>query len=501
MNYQKIQKVSKLTTIFILILFSLKTFGQLQRLSILPQENVIIKKDKSAEVKTIAIDYYREAPNAQNMENQEPYNQVYSISEVVVIIDGLRSSKSFQSLVQGESPFLLLKPSSNLQTSISLNQKNPETKQIKSIELEFRASSEIGNIKDDANVKQAQMIFQNWGYQLSQQDFFDRAKSLDILSKNNKLSFILNNQLTEASKVSCDKLFKTFDFSFFNGSSFKSLVDNNFIILDNNLDLTKESIRNLKYAYNYERGLDAAGAANLYSGNKDKNKQNENTTAAMINHRFKQAYYITSSRLTNVSKENPAIKDTLIDGSRYVLMVAWKSQSFNNYVSKDDNGSTVFKSSKPLFTYPLFITTRVDLENWYAKNNISSLNESQCRSRLMELLGLPPNSTNNMFVEFWINEHDLFRPCIDSSLNASMMLLKLSSDYVNLFSNYSKSSYSNSNLLQQYPFTGLGYTWDSNPGNKDHFGVSEFVLKESRTVFIRRIIPTMDYLKSLNMQK
>lgn len=65
------------------------------------------------------------------------------------------------------------------------------------------------------------------------------------------------------------------------------------------------------------------------------------------------------------------------------------------------------------------------------------------------------------------------------------MVERLTKQYLLSLLNYSKASYANQNDLLNYPFTSFGYTFDTHPqSDNNHFGVTEFVVKESRDVKI-----------------
>jgi hypothetical protein len=211
----------------------------------------------------------------------------------------------------------------------------------------------------------------------------------------------------------------------------------------------------------------------------------------------KPYFYRDCKILTNLDRDNKAIRDTLINGLRYVLMVAWKSSSFMGYVDKPANALWTYKSLPGLLVSPLFVTAQADMKKWASSNNVNKLDDSQCGTRLMQLLGLPPNATNNTFVEFWTYEDDLIRPAIDPTLNSTSLLFRLNPEYMSAFAKFSIGSFNNDSFLSQYPFTGLGYTWDYNPENLKHIGVTEFVLKGGKTVYIRRTVPTKDYIDNL----
>lgn len=47
-----------------------------------------------------------------------------------------------------------------------------------------------------------------------------------------------------------------------------------------------------------------------------------------------------------------------------------------------------------------------------------------------------------------------------------------------------------------FPFTRLGYTYDWNPDNEDHVGVSEYVVRKNTRVLVLDNVPTEDYCSS-----
>ena len=137
------------------------------------------------------------------------------------------------------------------------------------------------------------------------------------------------------------------------------------------------------------------------------------------------------------------------------------------------------------------------MEQFSKQNKLATMSTPKCRARLMQGLGLPPNSGNDVFYEFWVGENDLFRPAVDSSLQSTMLPYNVSASYFEKLAIFSKLSYFSPNLLQRYPFTALGYTYDCSPESKDHIGMSEFVLKPNKTVYVRSVTNTMDYIKRL----
>lgn len=479
---QPLRLTLKSSWLLLAVLFTNRVQAQQQRLALLPQQ-ANITKETPAQLNSLGIDYYLGEPAAV-----QPYNKVYE-GQVSLKINGAEEKRSFRSLVENSPALLVLRPLSESRVEISLNPANPETKGIRNLSLEIQSPTYIGTDTGTANLLQAQTIFSNWGQALTQKEFWDRAKSLDILQQNKLLNYSHSPALTPASKNLCDTLVKRFDYAVFTGAVLKNLIDKGQVVIDQNGKLTSGS--NLEQAFYYTGAITDAMERNLYSLPVNSERY------PAINLAFKDRFYPNISRLTDLGDNNPNIADTLINGKRYVLMVAWKSQSFIGYLNKLPNGKYNYTSAPKLFQYALFFTTRYDLQKFNAANGLDQMDEADCRTRLMQGLGLTPNSTNNLFVEFWVGEHDVFRPAIDSSLTSNQLFYNLHPEYIASFATYSWQSYGGSGLLSQYPFTGLGYTYDCSPTSTDHWGMSEFVLKGNKTVYIRRIVPTMEYVKGL----
>ncbi|WP_434384609.1 hypothetical protein [Melittangium boletus] len=110
-------------------------------------------------------------------------------------------------------------------------------------------------------------------------------------------------------------------------------------------------------------------------------------------------------------------------------------------------------------------------------------------ARINQYLGLPPASegdyANRKLVEMWVKPAVLFRPCPDAQIDDATCGLAFPSDVTSAhrtwLSNYWGGSY-NPWASQQYPFTGLGYTYDWCSGETTHVGASEYVVLTGKEV-------------------
>jgi hypothetical protein len=190
--------------------------------------------------------------------------------------------------------------------------------------------------------------------------------------------------------------------------------------------------------------------------------------------------------LTIIDTSNKTLVWSKINGEEYVLMLAWK-QNVSYY--KNDSLSGFFNTGN----YPIWVTAAP-----YLKKEAKSFPAVSRDMRLRQLLGLPPNAQYSYFVEFWVRPADLFRPCPDKEINDSLCDLcfppKTDSVHINWINGNRISRYYNCGTYDNYPWTQLGYTYDWNPENKTHVGLSEFVIYPQRSIRVNHIYTTEEYL-------
>lgn len=344
----------------------------------------------------------------------------------------------------------------------------------------------------------SKLIFNSCGANIKKEAFIEKAKCIDLLNKQQKLAIEPNGKLSAESKSACDLLAQQLDFSVFPDKAYQTMVSNGLLKLTQENTLTSESISMAKQCLHYIASLNESKKMNSFWTAYEKHRQGTATEAEQKLANEAKTFFYTSCEQEKFHEAFPSKEmDTMINGQKHILMIAWKSASFSNFTKPSDIGMNAYQSNAELFKYALFMTSQKELKEWANGLNIGNWDEKSARTRMLQVLGLPPNSSNNTFVEFWVKEEDIFRPAIDSSLQGRLILQKISVEYLKQFSGFSKGSFSDEQFLRQYPFTGLGYTFDYNPENPTHKGLPEFVLKENRTVYVRSMTPTQAYLKSI----
>ncbi|MFK7783539.1 MAG: hypothetical protein AB8B56_00410 [Crocinitomicaceae bacterium] len=199
------------------------------------------------------------------------------------------------------------------------------------------------------------------------------------------------------------------------------------------------------------------------------------------------------NKLIPITKKNPNLIWKTIDCDEYVLMVSWKGDDsfYRPYLNAD---STFY----PTGNWPIWVSAAPQL-----LQRMKSEKYTNADRRLKELLGLPPNSIYNYFIEFWVKAEDLFRPCPDNEITDTQCDVCFPADIDSTYKAWVNQSridrYYPCNLYDQYPWTALGYTYDWNINNKSHIGLSEFVIGKDKQVKIAAIYTTEEYLQLNNV--
>ncbi|RXK84988.1 hypothetical protein EST62_07980 [Chlorobaculum sp. 24CR] len=167
-----------------------------------------------------------------------------------------------------------------------------------------------------------------------------------------------------------------------------------------------------------------------------------------------------------------------------VLVVTWTN--YNGYDDKVGQPVTVSRE--------IWVTTVPEVKNFCKQH------EPQSSLRLEQLLGLPPNNGKTRFVEMWVRPADLYRPSADPEITDSEAetdfrtpnkFIEVSDEFKKWYNDLKAQSYGENG----YPWTRLGYTYDWGK-EKNHVGMSEFVILPNSTVEINSVSSTGEYEKS-----
>jgi hypothetical protein len=149
-------------------------------------------------------------------------------------------------------------------------------------------------------------------------------------------------------------------------------------------------------------------------------------------------------------------------------------------------------------TFAIWVASRTELQN-------ACMGAADPVRRLEQLLGLPPGpAPGNVVKEIQLAKDGLFRPCLgvvndgspptckfdlppEPPVDADAKALRDAYDQMRFVTNQMWQSYrvdfyrnppsDKDYPFTGYPFTGMGWTYDWSASSRDHYGVSEFVIK------------------------
>jgi hypothetical protein len=186
-----------------------------------------------------------------------------------------------------------------------------------------------------------------------------------------------------------------------------------------------------------------------------------------------------SHNLTPIVESNTGLVWQGEAGNKSVLVV-----TLTKYLSSYPVGETVTTSWGETW-----VTVVPEIQTFF--QNCGS--GSNLTLRVLQVLGLPPNSSSTYFVEMWVSPASLFRPTPDNEVTDTTAGLDFPVSATSEYRNWFSGSIIDSYYPERYPWTRLGYTYDW--GNTaSHVGLSEFVLKQNSTVTVNAVYTINDYL-------
>ena len=175
---------------------------------------------------------------------------------------------------------------------------------------------------------------------------------------------------------------------------------------------------------------------------------------------------------------------------RSLLAVSWMSKSSLQYWPA---GQT-FKTSSSQ-AHMSWITVAPEMSSFLKKNGFAD--SASLHLRIAQVLGLPSDSPNDYFVEFWVYPGNLFRPAPDPEITGHEAGLYFPSTaapkHRAWFLGQVAIKYDTS-TSNAFPWTRLGYTYDwADPQHP--YGLSEFVVDTSSMVTVEGVYSSREYFQ------
>lgn len=186
-------------------------------------------------------------------------------------------------------------------------------------------------------------------------------------------------------------------------------------------------------------------------------------------------------------EDNPQQEWIIVNNKKMVLVTTLIKEEVLKYWMDND-----------AFTVKVDCWVSVPSEWKNFKEEFAALNDKAKRIRMLQLLGMPADSTNSVMIEFYADAESIFRPSRDRETSDSVASLDFpantSSDYRKWFEGQTDRAYKSN---PGYPFTQLGYSYDWNRYSKKHIGLSEFVVPKGTLVKVKNRVDYREFLKEI----
>lgn len=188
-----------------------------------------------------------------------------------------------------------------------------------------------------------------------------------------------------------------------------------------------------------------------------------------------------------------------VDTSRPVHVITWiRAAELNGY---KQNGTWVTSAPKDIWI--TVVPEAKEFCQQFVRDHGPDI--EQLTLRLEQRLGLPPGAGKTTFLELIVKDPsqitNLFRPCGDPSVSTNTCAAgppsSTNAQYSTWFLNQYYGSFAQARP-DQYPWTGLGYTFDwaqRSDGGFVRYGSSEFVIPKGAPIEVEGSTATADYCK------
>lgn len=189
----------------------------------------------------------------------------------------------------------------------------------------------------------------------------------------------------------------------------------------------------------------------------------------------------------------------------YVPMLAWKNKADADQFYAAVGSLDTFSSS-----YLTWVTKKSEMRQKVKALKLQRFSRARLALRMEQLLGLAPqpqSDTNRVFIEIWVKEADLFRPCRDPEISDLFCSLstpagaytRTSPAYDSIYQELIQNNLRNEPPADApsywAPWTRMGYTYDWHPRNKTHLGMSEYIIRRGAVVMIKAKTRTEEWLR------
>ncbi|MEM0997995.1 MAG: hypothetical protein AAGN35_12970 [Bacteroidota bacterium] len=202
---------------------------------------------------------------------------------------------------------------------------------------------------------------------------------------------------------------------------------------------------------------------------------------------------IASGGATLVDKDLDAITPDELSGSGKLVVAAWKSvASARDYYRAPGEMDTL---DSPYLTW---VVQASEYPTRGRQFHLDRLRGQRQALRLEQALGLPPTAdTTKVFLILEVQAADLFRPCRDPDIADCSCSRDFPAGAYQDTTQYGPVYRGLIASTAGYPWTRMGYTLDWRKSSRNHFGFSEYILRQGAVVKVLAKTPTEAWLRSV----
>ena len=204
----------------------------------------------------------------------------------------------------------------------------------------------------------------------------------------------------------------------------------------------------------------------------------------------KEVQRVCQEGASTISNDLDAITEKERSAKGYVEVMAWKSaKASEKYYAPSGEMDTL---DSPYLTW---VVQAGEYPQKIKDMRLDRLSGQKLALRMEQALGLPPEGdTTRVFILMEVKAEDLFRPCRDPEINDCSCSHEFPEGYYSQENGYLKMYESLIISTTDFPWTRLGYTYDWSQKSKDHFGFSEYIIRQGAVVRIAERFSTEGFL-------
>lgn len=220
---------------------------------------------------------------------------------------------------------------------------------------------------------------------------------------------------------------------------------------------------------------------------------NVSASTATADHKLAELY---SNAIKDVAIAKPNEIFPLIEITKESPYMIWNETGDKVLLVYYTQANDCYKEGSIFHTTPEKEIWLASTKEYEEKFNGQSHNIKNWSLRFEQLLGLPPKYGCTHFIACWVKPEDLVRPAYQSDITKQLKAEDFKGNSLGENGLWFISNMSYFIKNKKYPWTRLGYTYDWSEESKNHYGLTEFLVKPGSDLEIAWVKTTEEYVKS-----